>query len=104
MALVVYGLLFLDAEALIRCMPGEDHTNGFFVSCFIRKANKFDTSSGQNVTIPQESRKRPAVQDDEVADETRAGGTDVTALTKKTTDQTGFVSGKRKNKKKRLKK
>ncbi|KAJ7086076.1 S-adenosyl-L-methionine-dependent methyltransferase [Mycena belliarum] len=26
-----------DATSLIRCMPGEDATNGFFVSCFIRQ-------------------------------------------------------------------
>lgn len=25
-----------DAESLIRCSPGEDGTNGFFVSCFVR--------------------------------------------------------------------
>lgn len=24
------------AESLIRCVPGEDHTNGFFVSCFVK--------------------------------------------------------------------
>ncbi|KAF9000607.1 S-adenosyl-L-methionine-dependent methyltransferase [Cyathus striatus] len=25
-----------DGDSLIRCMPGEDATNGFFVSCFVR--------------------------------------------------------------------
>ena len=25
------------AESLLRCSPGEDGTNGFFVSCFVRK-------------------------------------------------------------------
>lgn len=25
-----------DAESLIRCSPGEDGTNGFFVSCFVK--------------------------------------------------------------------
>jgi putative methyltransferase len=25
-----------DALSLIRCLPGEDSTNGFFVSCFVR--------------------------------------------------------------------
>jgi len=25
-----------DALSLIRCLPGEDATNGFFVSCFVR--------------------------------------------------------------------
>lgn len=28
------------AASLIRCMPGEDATNGFFVSCFVRKTVK----------------------------------------------------------------
>ncbi|KAJ3567885.1 hypothetical protein NP233_g6070 [Leucocoprinus birnbaumii] len=27
-----------DAEGLVRCLPGEDATNGFFVSCFVRKS------------------------------------------------------------------
>jgi len=27
------------AESLIRCSPGEDATNGFFVSCFVRKSD-----------------------------------------------------------------
>ena len=26
----------VDAAALVRCSPGEDATNGFFVSCFVR--------------------------------------------------------------------
>jgi len=26
-----------DADSLVRCAPGEDGTNGFFVSCFIRE-------------------------------------------------------------------
>lgn len=26
------------AECLIRCSPGEDATNGFFVSCFVRQS------------------------------------------------------------------
>jgi putative methyltransferase len=24
------------AESVIRCLPGEDKTNGFFVACFVR--------------------------------------------------------------------
>jgi len=27
------------AESLIRCSPGEDATNGFFVSCFVRRVD-----------------------------------------------------------------
>ncbi|KAL1748928.1 S-adenosyl-L-methionine-dependent methyltransferase [Schizophyllum fasciatum] len=29
-----------DADGLIRCLPGEDATNGFFVSCFVRAADE----------------------------------------------------------------
>lgn len=25
-----------DASSLVRCLPGDDATNGFFVSCFVR--------------------------------------------------------------------
>ena len=28
-----------DTEAIVRCSPGEDGTNGFFVSCFVRRSN-----------------------------------------------------------------
>lgn len=34
-----------DATSVIRCLPGEDATNGFFVSCFIRKPGKENVSS-----------------------------------------------------------
>jgi len=33
---VIDGMSLDQAEALIRCLPGEDATNGFFVSCFTR--------------------------------------------------------------------
>lgn len=28
-----------DALSLIRCSPGEDATNGFFVSCFVKRSH-----------------------------------------------------------------
>jgi len=28
-----------DTEAIVRCSPGEDGTNGFFVSCFVRRGD-----------------------------------------------------------------
>ncbi|KAG8857591.1 hypothetical protein FRB96_005609 [Tulasnella sp. 330] len=31
------------ADSLVRCSPGEDATNGFFVACFIRVGSSFDT-------------------------------------------------------------
>lgn len=42
-----------SAESLIRCSPGEDATNGFFVSCFIRST---DASSAGDI-IPRSKRK-----------------------------------------------
>ena len=32
------SLLADDAECVVRCSPGEDATNGFFVSCFMRQS------------------------------------------------------------------
>ncbi|KAJ7220068.1 S-adenosyl-L-methionine-dependent methyltransferase [Mycena pura] len=45
-----------DALSVIRCSPGEDATNGFFVSCFVRCADQASTSN-----------KRKAVEKDEEA-------------------------------------
>lgn len=36
-----------DTEAVIRCSPGEDGTNGFFVSCFVRRS-KAQLNIGEN--------------------------------------------------------
>ena len=46
-----------DAEAVVRCVPGDDHTNGFFVSCFIRKGSQ-ESANGHKVDAL--SRKRSA--------------------------------------------
>jgi len=42
-----------DAECLVRCSPGEDATNGFFVSCFVRQSREESTNLGK--------RSRPSV-------------------------------------------
>ena len=34
------------SEALIRCVPGEDRTNGFFVSCFVKRTGSRDDWHG----------------------------------------------------------
>ena len=39
-------LFIADAESLIRTVPGEDHTNGFFVAVFVRGE---PTSSGNSL-------------------------------------------------------
>ncbi|KAF8207171.1 S-adenosyl-L-methionine-dependent methyltransferase [Mycena galopus ATCC 62051] len=57
-----------DAAPLIRCSPGEDATNGFFVSCFVRKealSNKRkaeveaeDDGMSGDVTVPKRKKKK----------------------------------------------
>ncbi|KAG1734159.1 S-adenosyl-L-methionine-dependent methyltransferase [Suillus lakei] len=50
-----------DADSLVRCSPGEDGTNGFFVSCFIRE---------HNYVLPQaEPLKKRKAETEEVAPE-----------------------------------
>ncbi|KAG2063930.1 williams-Beuren syndrome critical region protein 20 copy A [Suillus decipiens] len=52
-----------DANSLIRCSPGEDGTNGFFVSCFIRERHS---------VLPQtEPLKKRKAETEEVAPEKR---------------------------------
>lgn len=38
------------AESLVRCSPGEDATNGFFVSLFVRESQVAENSDRSNVT------------------------------------------------------
>ena len=40
-------LLAGDAECMVRCSPGEDATNGFFVSCFVRQSQGGLTELGK---------------------------------------------------------
>jgi hypothetical protein len=37
---VIYSFSRLDTEAVVRCSPAEDATNGFFVSCFVRHRSR----------------------------------------------------------------
>ena len=59
------------ADSLVRCSPGEDGTNGFFVSLFVRRSNvhgeqsemsidskKRKTMSDENDELPATKRKR----------------------------------------------
>ena len=39
------SILADEAEALVRCSPGEDGTNGFFVSMFVREDGDEDDGS-----------------------------------------------------------
>lgn len=52
-----------DADSLVRCSPGEDGTNGFFVSCFIRE---------RHCVLPRtEPLKKRKAETEEVAPEKR---------------------------------
>ncbi|KAF9484339.1 S-adenosyl-L-methionine-dependent methyltransferase [Pholiota conissans] len=44
-----------DAAAVVRCLPGEDATNGFFVSCFIRVSNNTTTTMAKRKDLDGES-------------------------------------------------
>lgn len=56
-------LLAGDPECMVRCSPGEDATNGFFVSCFVRQSQGGLTKLGK--------RKRSSVKHG--ADEVETG-------------------------------
>lgn len=44
--------------AVIRCLPGEDATNGFFVSCFVKKSpGKRRVTQLQNDALDQGRKK-----------------------------------------------
>ena len=55
-----------DAECMVRCSPGEDATNGFFVSCFVRQSQGGSTKLGK--------RSRPSVKCDNGDGEIRGCG------------------------------
>lgn len=79
-----------DAEGLIRCLPGEDATNGFFVSCFVRRMEDEmedgEGSEGKKATAQQPTSKKRKAEDADPtqADETaQQGGTTAPAKRKK---------------------
>jgi 25S rRNA (cytosine2278-C5)-methyltransferase len=45
-----------DASSLIRCAPGDDGTNGFFVSCFVRR----EASSDAQVMKGKTPKRKPS--------------------------------------------
>lgn len=48
------------ADSLVRCSPGEDGTNGFFVSLFVRRSSVHGEQSGVSI----DSRKRKTMGDE----------------------------------------
>jgi len=63
-----------DAASVIRCSPGEDATNGFFVSCFMRK---------EAVVPPTTKRKAEADSEAEDEDEGRTADVSIPKRKKK---------------------
>lgn len=51
-----------DAESLVRCSPGQDRTNGFFVSLFIRTS---DEDEWTGIVVDTKKRKSETVDDTE---------------------------------------
>ncbi|KAL1697648.1 S-adenosyl-L-methionine-dependent methyltransferase [Schizophyllum commune] len=75
-----------DAEGLIRCLPGEDATNGFFVSCFVRRTDdevveEAEDAKEKNTTSRTSSGKKRKAEDAEPA--AQQGSTDAQAKRKK---------------------
>ena len=48
------------ADSLVRCSPGEDGTNGFFVSLFVRRGSVHDEQSEMSM----DSKKRKTMSDE----------------------------------------
>lgn len=86
---------------MIRCVPGEDHTNGFFVSCFVKKGSlpdmgnqkrKYTSANSGNMTDDED-------EEGEDLDEGEDAATDV-----KSSGATALSNKKKKKKNKRKKK
>lgn len=80
------------ADGVIRCVPGEDHTNGFFVSCFIKEG----TTDQKRKRSTEEDEEDDGVYSD---DEGVAAANEEVAISGTTTK-----SSKRQKKNKRKKK
>lgn len=46
------------ASSVVRCMPGEDATNGFFVSCFVRVSNSNKRKSIEETSTAQRKKRK----------------------------------------------
>lgn len=54
------------ADGVVRCVPGEDHTNGFFVSCFIKKGSSTEmTNQKRKRTMDNEADMNEGEEEDE---------------------------------------
>ncbi|KDQ57244.1 hypothetical protein JAAARDRAFT_35863 [Jaapia argillacea MUCL 33604] len=46
------------AECVVRCSPGEDGTNGFFVACFVKEAGNNDLKRKRDSFVPPENHEQ----------------------------------------------
>ncbi|KAL1760871.1 S-adenosyl-L-methionine-dependent methyltransferase [Schizophyllum commune] len=78
-----------DAEGLIRCLPGEDATNGFFVSCFVRRTEEEsgndaeESTEGWNATAQPASKKRKVEEVNNLPEDDAAAAVNTSAQTKR---------------------
>jgi hypothetical protein len=103
----IFGLVQADvassalADGVIRCVPGEDHTNGFFVSCFVKK-QALPASQNQKRKLAEAETEEDVAEEDEGGEEAAleegegaGGGSNATTSSSKK---------KKKNKRKKQKK
>lgn len=83
------SLLAVDAECVVRCSPGEDATNGFFVSCIVRQSQGEFTKPGK--------RSRSSVKGDNDKDETDERGEGIIHMEKSANGRKGSRPKKRKS-------
>jgi hypothetical protein len=81
-------LLTDDAECVVRCTPGEDATNGFFVSCFMRQPQGELTKLGK--------RGRASVKDENGEGGTEERGEGIIHMGKRANQRGGNRSRKKK--------
>ncbi len=67
------------AESVIRCLPGQDKTNGFFVACFVRKAS-IGTKRPQDFEQDQDHEEADGDEAAEADEEDQAVGIDLAVL------------------------
>lgn len=79
-------------------MPGEDHTNGFFVSCFVKK-HALPTVQNQKRKLADAEIEEDVVEEGEGGDETAQAGDEDAAGG----SNLGATSSKKKKKNKRKK-
>ena len=91
-----------EADSLIRCVPGDDRTNGFFVSCFVRKKPGSDTGGGPSEADTRRKRGQSVTEEPGNPSKKRRGAEDEeSSETQAEAPQANPAEGKRKKKQQR---